>query len=694
MLRPLLLAAIAVAAASQPPPAARPPIAVIDGLVRVPKWELPADVQALHARGMALHRGGESRRAVGVLQAVLARAPGYARGWHHTGVALSSLGRHAQAARYHRRALALEPDEAMFLWTYGHALHSMGGRRREALVQIEGALAVNPNISLAQMTAGGILRELQEQDGARLRFEAALETPAESVVGGFSDGDRAACHFNLAELFKYSGDVYKSLAHSRAYLGLRPDSVEGFVELVDSYQELGMWDDLDKVLPRFKQLTFEALARGEKSPVKPFFAIRNTFTPAEELEIVRSHGRAYADPRGRAGLPPLPHPPREPLAPGQRLRVAFVTADVSSLLMLKLVTGYFMFYDRAALEVALVVVRSPIETEVLEAMRAKVDLYLDVSQVDDLEAAAEINRAFRPQVLVDLTGWTMGYRPGVIASQAAPIQVSLIGYPGTSGAPFLQYLVADPVLAPAELRDSRYSEKLIVMPHTYFGNSYQMWKPATRLSRAEAGFPVDASFVFVNFNQVWKIDRAVFGTWCRIVQRVPGSVLMLMGYPHGARVHLAKHVRACNLTEDRIQIVGRTELHRHLGRLAAGDLFLDTPLFAAHTTAADALYQGLPILAMKGERMANRISASLLSAIGVGQLVVDNLYEYEETAVYLATHPQEYQKARRLIMQRRFKAPLFDIHGWMRAFEDGLGQAWARYARGEEPAHIEVQARR
>ncbi len=292
-------------------------------------------------------------------------------------------------------------------------------------------------------------------------------------------------------------------------------------------------------------------------------------------------------------------------------------------------------------------------------------------------------------ILMDLNGYAAGCRPKIVALRPAPLQISLLGYPGTMGAEFIDYLVADRIVNPPEMETS-YSENLVLMPHCYQINDHEQQISERRFTRAECGLP-EEGFVYCCFNSNYKIEPEIFDIWMRILKEVPQSVLWLYEGNPAAPENLRKEAAVRGIPGERLVFAQSLPKPEHLARHRLADLFLDTLICNAHTTASDALWAGLPVITCPGQTFESRVAASLLTAIGLPELIMPDLEAYEKTAIRLAKHPEVLQKLEEKLAINRLTTPLFDTPRWTRNWEKALKMIWERYERGEEPGEIVVE---
>jgi predicted O-linked N-acetylglucosamine transferase (SPINDLY family) len=305
----------------------------------------------------------------------------------------------------------------------------------------------------------------------------------------------------------------------------------------------------------------------------------------------------------------------------------------------------------------------------------------------DAEAAAAIHEA-GVQILVDLKGYTLEARPEIMALRPAPVQVSFIGYPGTMGAPFIDYLVADRFVVPGH-HAIDYTEKMAILPGTYQINDRKR-RLAGAPPRTELGLPPGA-FVFCCFNQPYKILPEVFAAWMQILENVPHAVLWLLDWNSRATANLRREAERSAIDPRRLVFGPKLPVEKHLARIGAADLFLDTFPYGAHTTASDALWAGVPLLTRIGETFASRVAGSLLSAIGLPELITTTMAQYRERATALSCNPSQLAALRNKLRLNRPTAALFDSPRFTRHLETAYQEMWAAYAAGAPPGAIEVR---
>jgi predicted O-linked N-acetylglucosamine transferase (SPINDLY family) len=319
------------------------------------------------------------------------------------------------------------------------------------------------------------------------------------------------------------------------------------------------------------------------------------------------------------------------------------------------------------------------------------DHFRDVSTLNAGETARRIH-ADGIDILVDLNGHTTGNRFEVLALKPAPIQVSYLGYPGTLGAEFVDYLLTDEIVTPPGM-DTFFDEQLVRLPNCYQVNARDTPEAGEIPSRAACGLP-ESAFVFCCFNNPYKIDPLMFDVWARILQRVENSVLWLFGKYEAALTNLRREAKARGLARERLIFAERVPLAEHLARQSQADLFLDTYYYNAHTTASDMLWAGVPVLTCPGATFASRVCTSVLHAAGLPEMSVADLTAYENTAVALAGDPGRLQWMRQQLAANHASSPLFDSGRFVRNLENAYRQMWDAHEQGKPRGSIQIREER
>jgi predicted O-linked N-acetylglucosamine transferase (SPINDLY family) len=412
----------------------------------------------------------------------------------------------------------------------------------------------------------------------------------------------------------------------------------------------------------------------------PFAMLAISGSPAVQKQAAEIYVRDKHPESSTAAA--IPRRPRH-----NRIRIGYFSADYYKHAMSFLMAELYEQHDRSRFEILGFAFGPNKFDEMSKRISSAMDQFLDLRSMPDREAA-ELSRKLEVDIAVDLNGFTNNCRPGIFAERAAPTQVNYLGYPGTMGANYIDYLVADHTLVP-ESEQRHYSEKIICLPDTYQVNDSLRSISTKSCARASEGLP-ESAFVFCCFNNAYKISPSVFDIWMRVLGRVEGSVLWLMEDSPWAVDNLRKEARRRGIAPDRLVFAKSLPVAEHLARQRLADLFLDTLPYNAHTTASDALWAGLPVLTRTGDTFASRVAASLLRAVGLPELITATESEFEELAVDLAHNPQRLQALRHRLQQNNRTAPLFDCRSFTRHLEAAYSAIYERYHAGLPPDHIHI----
>ena len=372
-----------------------------------------------------------------------------------------------------------------------------------------------------------------------------------------------------------------------------------------------------------------------------------------------------------------------------RIKIAYLSADFRQHPVAYLMAELLERHDRGRFEIIGLSFGPDDRSEMRARLVAAFDQFLDVRAKSDAEVARLLCE-LKVDIAIDLQGYTRDCRPRILAHRPAPIQVNYLGFPGTMGAEFIDYIIADETVVPFE-HQPFYAEKIVHLPDCYQVNDTKRkiaeWMP----TRQEVELPEEGC-AFCCFNNNWKITPEVFGVWMRLLHAVEGSVLWLFGDNESAERNLRKEAQARGIDPARLVFAGRLPLEDHLARHRLADLFLDTLPYNAHTTASDALWIGLPVVTRLGGSFAGRVAASLLNAIGLPELVTHSIEDYEALALRLAKDPSLLEGYRNRLATNRLTHPLFDTDRFRRHIEAAYLQMWEIWQRGEQPRSFAVEA--
>jgi predicted O-linked N-acetylglucosamine transferase (SPINDLY family) len=633
---------------------------------------MPQRAEPYYKRANALNGLGRAEEALRDYDQAICLNPSYAYAWCNRGSVLERLGRREEALANYDRALALDPKDPLTHYNRGSVLKDLK-RFEEALASYEAAIGFNADFAEAYVNRGNVLQELK-------RHEAAVE----------SFGRAIALKPVIAEAFQGRGVSLRTLKRFDRALEDYNKAIEldpAAKYLVGVRREVKMqvcrWDgfreDLDLI----------AKGVGEGKPVCTPLALTAL---TDSLSLLRSAAQIWmrdqiCDQRDMdLDLQRIAEGSRASASmPGSsKIRIGYFSADFRTHPVAYLSAGLFERHDRTKFEVTAFAFGPEASDPMLARLTNAFDHFIDVRQKSDLDVAA-LARDRQLDIAVDLNGFTEHCRTKIFAARAAPIQINFLGYPGTMGAEFMDYLIADGTVVP-RAHQSHYAEKIIYLPGSFlpFDSSYAI---ADRtFTREELGLP-PRGFVFCCFNNSYKITPEVFDGWMRILSRTENAVLWLQQADAAVSANLRREALRRGVDGRRLVFADRTAtLPDHLARLRAADLFIDTFPYNAHATALDALWAGLPLLTYAGESFASRVAASLLCTAGLPELIARSPSEYEEKAIDLAANPARLARLRQALKQR--DTSLFDTERYMRNLEAAYAAIHERYRSGLGPEHV------
>jgi predicted O-linked N-acetylglucosamine transferase (SPINDLY family) len=590
----------------------------------------------------------------------IALAPTHAAAFANLGNALRELGDHREAAASYERALALKPDNPGVLNNRGVVL--LDAHWPEAAIAcFEAAVALKPDYADAHVNLGHALRRLHRYEAAAAAYgEATRHRPDYAQA----HADQGIC---LYDLRRYEAAV-QSFDRARA---LDP-SVDVSSMRLHCLQQLCDWRGRAQELD---QLTARIERREPASNPFLFFALCGS--AVLQLELAAS----WAD--QKCGVQDALAPPARRGRSG-KIRIGYFSPDFYNHPVSILLADIFEMHDRTKFEVNALSYGPPIQDTMRQRLVSAFDRFLDVHGKSERDIAIA-GRDLGLDIAVDLAGFTGEAK--IFAYRPASIQVSYLGYVGTLGADFMDYLIADDTLIPAAER-GRYREKILYLP-SYQANS-RTRAAAEGITRAQLGLPADG-FVFACFNSNHKITPDVFDTWMNLLRRVEHSSLLLYAESPAAEQNLRREARERGIADARLVFSPRLPYAEYLARFRAADLFLDTAPFNGGTTVADALWAGLPVLTLSGEAFSSRYAASLLTALGLPELITVSRLEYEETAAALAADAQRLATLRCKVAEGLAGSALFDPARFTRTLEAGFSAIYERDRAGLAPAHVWVR---
>jgi predicted O-linked N-acetylglucosamine transferase (SPINDLY family) len=543
----------------------------------------------------------------------------------------------------------------------GLALYG-AGRVADAAARFERAVALDASLVDAYINLSAVLVDLNRPGDAVAAADRAIAL----------DPGRAMAYRNRGAACDELGRADETIADFGKALALDPHS-----ELIASRRlflllENARWDGLDAEVARLTQ----RVDAGEFA-ANPFELLAVSASAAQH----RKAGETFRQRKLAAAAPSWPRQSK-----AGKIRVGYFSPDFRPHAVAHLTAALFEVHDRTDFEILGFNLGRQSDDRMSRRLSSAFDRFVDLTGVDDA-AAAGLAREMKIDIAVDLAGYTNGARPNIFAHRAAPVQVSYLGYPGTMGLEAMDYLIADRVLIPSHHR-RHYAEKIAWLP-CYQVNDWRRVRPDAALSRAACGLPQDA-FVFCGFNNSYKITPQVFDVWMDLLRQVPGSVLWLRAGTLHMMTNLRKEAERRGIPGDRLIFAAWAAMAEHIARHGAADLFLDTFTYNAHTTASDALWAGLPVVTLCGDTFPSRVTASLLTAIDLPDLIAPTVEQYAALALDLAAHPDRLAAVKARLLANRQETPLFDTVRFACNIETAYRKMIERHDAYGVPADFEV----
>jgi len=625
----------------------------------------PDYVPALSLLGVLCSLTARKLEALGLMQKAARLGPNSAPALLNYAILLQEMDRGDEALAYFSRVTALQPGNALAHAQEANLLVALK-RLPEALTRFNKAIALKPDFTAALGNRGIVLRQLGRADEAMADFDKALALAPDNTL---MLAARGYLHWDK---FRRLEPAVRDLERAVA---LHPDADYARGDLMHMKMLGGDWRGFATELA-----LIDAGVRAGKKIIRPFAYQALSGSP-EDLQTC-------AVTWTRDAVPPAPA-----LWQGERyrhgkIRVGYVCGSFSKHALAYLAAGLYELHDRSGFEIFAFDTGRSDNSRMRARLESAFDKFISIAEMSDGDAAKKI-RAEEIDILVNVDGYSGTIRMGVFARRPAPMQVNWLGYPGTLGADYMDYIIADPVVIPPD--DARhYTEEIVTMPHAYQVNDARRAIAAQSPGRAALGLPPNG-FVFCNFNQSYKLTPDIFACWMRLLARVEGSVLWLLEANQTFHANLRAAAEKEGISGARLIFAPIIPIEDHLARLRLADLFLDTLPYNAHTTASDALWAGLPLLTCRGQAFAGRVAASLLLSMDMPELVASNMNDYERLALKLAHEPLLLQSLRDKIAANRPQSPLFNTDLYRRQLESAYRTMMEQASRGEAARAFRVE---
>jgi predicted O-linked N-acetylglucosamine transferase (SPINDLY family) len=661
---------------------------------------LPGDAETLNNRGNVLKDLKRPEEALASYDQALRVRSDYAEAHYNRGATLQELKRFEEALASCERALMIRPDHVDALIVCGNILHELK-RYELALANYDLALTKRPGHAGVLNNRGNTLKEMKRYEEALASYELALKAQPDYVDALNNRG-------TVLQELKRFGDA---LADYEKVLTIRPNSAETLynrgivlIELKREEEALASYDQAMRLMPDLKFLAGHRLqtkmflcdwndfdneyaqlvsaVQAGRRAVSPFILLAVPSSVSDHLKCARiytAETRPNSDEKFWQGER-YSH---------ERIRIAYISADFRDHAVAHLLASLFEKHDRACFETIAISLGLDDQSAMRARLQGAFERFIDVRGKSDRDVA-RLMRELEVDIAFDLMGFTASARPAILAFRAAPIQVNYLSYPGITGTDCIDYILADRFVIPEEHR-GLFSEAVVYLPDTYLGYDSAR-KIAERIpTRAELGLP-ETGFVFCGYNNSYKIKPSIFDIWMRLLREVGGSVLWLSSTSAATETNLRREAAARGVDSSRLVFASRVERPEdHLARYRVADLFLDTLPFNAQTTACDALWAGLPVVTRLGETFVGRVAASVLSAVGLPELITHSAEDYEALALKLARDPVLLGEIKAKLARNRVTYPLFNSERFTRHFEAACTTMWETWQRGEAPKSFSVE---
>ncbi len=580
-------------------------------------------------------------------------------------------GRPDLAEQCHREVLARDPENVSGLNNLGIALQDQGGYE-DAVACFRKALAIDPENAFAYNNIGNMYYITGRRDLAKTNLKKAVELKP----------DYLEALNNLGIVHQFSGEIDKAIACYRKVIEQDESSEDAFRNLVHQLQYACAWDEVAHLSPELDRRTDASIAIGKKCAESPFENISRHDDPLRNMAVAKSWAEnMIADAAVRFEFAGRKN--RE-----KRITIGYLSVDFRNHAVAHLILGMIRRHDRNRFRIVCASYGKNDNSPYRKRFETDADKFIDIERMS-LQKGAEALYKEEVDILVDLTGHTGNNRMGICALKPAPVQVSWLGFPGTSGAAYMDYIITDHIVTP-ESNAPHYSEKFVLMPHCYLITDDEQPVSEKTFTRRELDLPENA-MVYCSFNGAYKIEAVMFDIWMNILLQTPGSVLWLASPSGIAKRNLQREAVKRGVSADRLIFSRKMKSKAdHLARIKAADLILDTRLYNGHASTIDALWAGTPVLTLQGNHFASRVASSILLAAALPELITHDLTEYQTLAVEFGRNPGKLEQIRDTLRNHRKNVPLFDTNGFVRSLESACETMWENYINDVPPEQIRV----
>jgi protein O-GlcNAc transferase len=634
----------------------------------------PKDFEALNLLGHSYNLWRKPEEAFKCFKKSVSIKPDYAPALTNLGYSYMKLGKVNRALNCYQKSIESDPNYATAYNFLGNALLAQGNIN-DAILFYKMAIEKNKTDSEVYNNLGVAYARQQKYDDAFVAFKKAINL----------DKDGKEALENLAIIYTASEKNAAGISYlKRAFERFSDDGVVAS-NLYHEMRHVGQWEEAAKLKVRLDKITDNDIALGLPPGEVAFINIVHNADPQRNLTIARLWSNSLAKNLDISKKFTFEKPDN---IGKRKIKIGYFSAHFHNHPTSHLIAKLLEIHDRSKFEIYIYSTGPGDGSTYFERIKKSCDCFVNLFSTNLSNCAIEINKD-KIDILIDLDGYTDNHRLQVFALRPAPIQVSYLGFPGSTGADFIDYIIADKVVIPPPFQ-KYFSEKVVYLPGSYQVNDDSQKISSKKYTKKFFRIP-EKSFVYTSFNSTYKIESQVFEIWMNILRKVPNSVLWLLKNGSLAKTNLQKEAQRQGINPNRLIFSPRLEKDKHLSRLALANLALDTFTCNGHTTTSDCLWAGVPVITLLGSHFASRVSGSLLTTIGLPELITKTPEEYEDLAVYFANNPKKLASIRYTLHANRLTTPLFDTHKFTKNLEKAYQKMWEIYCFGKKPRNINIE---
>lgn len=664
--------------------------------------------KALFSEAVQYHQNSDLEKAVECYKRAIEAAPDFAEAYYNLGVIRYSQRAWDISIQYFKKTLGLKPDSVDAAFNLAAAYKELG-QYRQAALSYQQVLQQKPNLPDAFFNQGICYLKLGQIKSALGAIQQAVRLKADNPAYWFylaeanlmaqSMADAVACyqksialkpdsdstHYNLAVALRMLDKMDDAIVHLKQAVKINPNFSAAYALLYRLAQHTCDWPLASAVSSHLNLLTGMELSKGIKCSELPLTNIRRTSDVGVNMQVAQCWSRSITQ-QATAVAPKHTFQFKAPSS--RRIRIGYLSNDFKDHAVAHQIRGMLEKHDRGKFEIFGYAINPDDGTRYRHLLSKACDRFREIHGLSDLAAAGQIHDD-GIQILVDLAGHSRDNRLGIAALRPAPIQVSYLGFLGTTGADFIDYILADTIVVP-DAHQPFFTEKIVYLPHCYQVNDDRLPIARKQYERNQFNLP-NKGFIYCCFNQPYKIDEPLFATWLNILRQVDGSVLWLVKRSPTAQANLCRAAERANVDPERLVFTEFMPLEHNLARLRLADLVLDTCTHNGGATTSNALWAGVPVLTVLGHHWVSRMSSSALSAIGLPELITKDLKDYEKNAIDLALNPRKLQSLRHRLKTKLSTAPLFDTALFTSQIEKAFSNMWQRFLSGLKPVSFRIK---